>query len=564
MYLVVALVGLMAFGGWYVYPKLQAYRRNRILLKAERMMDEKDYRGAYFLLDPLVKAAPERTDVRRLLAEVIEVTGPGHSLPEWEYLCRVEPGNAANFVGYATAALRAGQLGRLPEILAGLGKAAPGSLDFHRLSAAYALARGDRVALRDAISAMTKIPPKDAGAVAGLARLQLSLAVLQLASTDPAEVQAARAVLDNFARGDRLRIRATLALLNDAPHRWPEEKNPRRVYRLLAQQLGLGLSQVAGEKQYLWAGVKREYEPDLQDIVHHMQSEPAPLPEDIVALGQWMLERRQGGEALVWLESLDPAQKNNPAVLSVMAGCALTIGYWPKLEQFLLAGAWGPVPAEAVRYAFEARRAREAGSESKAESLWNSAVRMAEPSLPGLRMLYRLAEQWRWTRKMEQALWALVRQFPSEQEAWQKLSAVALTERDTTKVWRVYSAWAQADPTNMRMRLSRAVIGIFVRPGEPGLNAEIEEVARLNPGNPGGLLAQGMLQWRAGRFPEALAQLDKIPIASAAEPRLALARGLVLASLGRTADAEEMFKLVPADLLLPEETALIAAARKRP
>jgi hypothetical protein len=47
------------------------------------------------------------------------------------------------------------------------------------------------------------------------------------------------------------------------------------------------------------------------------------------------------------------------------------------------------------------------------------------------------------------------------------------------------------------------------------------------------------------------------------EPRAALIQGLVLAALGRREDSERFFALVPAEILLPEEAALIATARER-
>jgi tetratricopeptide (TPR) repeat protein len=309
--------------------------------------------------------------------------------------------------------------------------------------------------------------------------------------------------------------------------------------------------------------VKDQHEPDLEDIIQHMQNQPSPIPEEVVMLSSWMMEQNKAREALVWLESLDKTVRSSPQVLNALAACALITSEWAELEKVLLAEAWGPLPAEAVRYAFDAREVNEAGNESKAESLWNSAVRGAETSQPGLRMLVRLAGQWQWPRKQEQALWELVQNFPSDEAGWQKLSTLALSARDSEKIWRIYSAWALAASTNNQVRINRLVLGIFIRPAQPGLKASIEEVNRLTPSHPGAQLAQAMVYWRDHRWPEALALLDRIPLQPSAEPRLALARGLVLASLGRATEAEAMFAVIPSNVLLPEETALLAAARQR-
>jgi tetratricopeptide (TPR) repeat protein len=178
-------------------------------------------------------------------------------------------------------------------------------------------------------------------------------------------------------------------------------------------------------------------------------------------------------------------------------------------------------------------------------------------------MLVRLAGQWLWPRKQEQALWELVQNFPSDEAGWQKLATLAFSAKDSEKIWRVYSAWALADSANNQVRINRLVLGIFIRPAQPGLKVSIEEVNRLTPSHPGAQLAQAMVYWRDNRWPEALALLDRIPLQPSAEPRFAFARGLVLASLGRTTEAEAMFAVIPSNVLLPEETALLAAARER-
>lgn len=537
------------------YPRFKQYQRDKIVRSASGFFQTKDYRSAYLLLEPLTKREPENFAARRLFARVLETFDMPQALDEWATLMKYEPANPENHVGYVTLALSTGHLNEAVEALAKLEKLTPHGADYYRLSAAAALARRDSPALRQAMEGLVRVEEDNLTARFGLASLQIN-------SGKADEVATARATLEEFSRGERVRIRSTLVLLEDLPRRWPE-KSPGQAQRLLARQLGLGLAVRGGEKQYLWAGLRDQHEPDLEDIVQHMQNQPAPAAEDVAALAGWMIEQRKAREALVWLESLETSLRTSPAVLNAMAGCALATDQWVELEKHLVAGAWGPVPAEAVHYAFEAKRVRDAGNESKAESLWNSAVVLSETSMPGLRLLVRLAAHWRWPRKLEQALWQMAQQFPEEDDAWRKLSVIALNSRETAKIWRVYSAWAQADPSNQEVRINRAVLGIFVRPNEPGLADEIVQLLRASPENPGCRIAQAMVDWRAGRFAEALARLDQIAIKPADEPRLALARGLVLASLGRVAAAETNFQMVSDAALLPEEKLLIQQARRR-
>ena len=545
------LSALVYFAG---YPALQDYRKRRIIRIAKVFVETEDYRSAYLLLDQYLSREPGNLEARRLLAKVLEEFGAGHGLAEWEHLVKQEPDNAINYVGYITAALRAGRIQKLPEALAALQKLQPDSADFHRLSAGFALVKGDAAALRSAIEALARLEPNNV-------ITQCSLASLRLNSSAPAEVDGARETLEKMARGDALRIRATLALIGDAPRRWPREKNPAKQYALLVHQLQLDKSPLATPSGFMMTGAVRIREPGLPTLVEHLQSQPAPGSEDIARLTQWMLRIGQAREALVWLETLPGKSRQSPAALTSMAACAAALEAWDKLEQLLLQGAWGPVPGAAVKLAFQGRGLREKKDESRAETVWNSAVQACAPSLPGLRMLQRLAQIWRWPGKEAQVLWTLVRRYPQDTLAWQQLAEQMLATRDSAQVWRFYSAWMQVAPTNPEMKMERTVLGLLVRPKEPGLTAQAGELYRAQPNHPGCRLAQALALWRSGLANEALIVLDAVPLHPETEPRVALARGLVLAAIRRAGESERMFALAQPERLLPEENALIATAR---
>jgi len=551
----VATILLLSGLGYFVgYPAYQDFRNARIIRIASDFVKSEDYRSAYLLLDQYLKNHPENLEARRLLAKVLEEYGAGQGLAEWESLVKQEPNNAANYIGYISSALRVRQIYKLPEALATLQKLQPDGLDYHRLSAGLALVTGDRVALRKSIEALAQAEPDNP-------TTQFNLAGLRLNSPVAAEVAAAREALEKFARGDALRIRATLALLDDAPKRWPKEKIPAKLYTLLARQLELGKSPLDSPNGLVKAGVIRPREPGLENLVEHLQTQPAPTAEDVALLSQWLLKNGRARDALVWLETLPSPIRESPAALASMAACAVGLEAWDKLEQLLLQGAWGPVPTEVVKYAFQARSLREQNNDSRAETVWNNAVKAAEPSLPGMRLLHRLVQVWHWQGKEVPILWALVRRFPNDTLAWQKLVEQVLATRETAQVWRVYNAWIQATPANLQAQIERVVVGLLVRPQEPGLANRASELFRLHPNNPGCRLAQALALWRGGLTSEALIVLDAVQLNPAAEPRVALTRGLVLGALGRRTESERMFALLPAEALLPEETALIAAAR---
>jgi predicted Zn-dependent protease len=549
-----AVLTLVAAGVFLAYPKFERWRETRILGKAREYLDAQSYRSAYLLLEQFVKEKPQNYEARRLYARVLEGSNPADALNEWRSLTKTEPRNPENFSGYAQCALRMGYLDELSQVLETLRSLQPDAIEYYRFSAGLALARGDTAALRQAVEVLAKREP-------GNATAQYSLAVLRLNSTIPGEVEQARRDLEELARGDAVRIRATLALMRDAPRRWPTEEQTPRLYTRLAAQLKVGVSRFGAARRFMYSAATGQGEPGLQDLIEHMKAQPAPTPADIAALALWMVQAGQAREALVWLETLEESVRRTPAILSAEVACAINLEAWPRLERLLLQNAWGPVPGEAIRLAFEAHALESAHNRSKAESTWSNAMQLAEASLPGLNALQRLAQIWRWPDKQVQVLRVIVRQFPGENWAWRMLTQHALAAGDADRLWQIYSGWAHAAPSNVNVQAERLVVGLLIRPGEAGLARAAGELFQQNPNHPVCRVVRALALWRGGRATEALAVLDEGRLDYAAEPRAALVRGLVLATLGQAAESEHMFAIAAKEKLLLEEENLITQAR---
>jgi len=520
---------------------------------AEQYLNNEDYRSAYLLMEQLVHDDPANLRGRRLLARIYEATAPDQALSEWEILTQAEPGNPANFIGYATVVLKVGQFARLPAILGALQKLEPESLAYHRLAAASALASGDFTGLRQHIEHLAALEPRNP-------LTRFTQAALQLNSTDPTEVGQGRASMAEFARGGELRIRATLALINDAPRRWPEEKTRPQLYAHLADELKLRGS--GSGPNYVKIQGTALPPAGLISLVAHMEAQPSLTANDAVMLAHWLVQIGRARDALYWLDTLDESVRTTLVVRQSMATCAALLESWPRLEQLITGGAWGPVPAEAIKQAFVARTLRTEHNDSKAGSQWSAAIRLCEQSPVGMQALQRLAQIWRWPDKQMQVLWVLVRQNPADESAWQLLVQLAIVEGNSAECWRIYQAWAQAASSNVVVQAERVLVGLLTRPGETGLEATAEGLYQLHPEIPVCRVARALALWRAGRAGEALALLEAGDVNYAREPHFALVRGLVSAAVGRTAESEKMFALLQGARLFPEERALIAQVRK--
>jgi predicted Zn-dependent protease len=92
---------------------------------------------------------------------------------------------------------------------------------------------------------------------------------------------------------------------------------------------------------------------------------------------------------------------------------------------------------------------------------------------------------------------------------------------------------------------------------------ETAEYVRQQPANAGAAVAHALALWRAKRATEAAGVLDAVPDTEYAEPRYALVYGLVLSEVNRAGESGKFLDRATVDRLLPEEQALLRAARAR-
>lgn len=538
------------------YPAFRHWRQERLLNAARAYLRENDYRRAELLLEQSAQIDPQNYAARRMLAGFYETVGSPLAMQVWAGLVAAEPDNAVNLQGLAAAALRLGALDKAGEALRQLQAKQPDDIEYHRLAAGLALLVRDGAGLERHLAALARFQPDNL-------QTRFSLAAVRLFSAQPVEQEQARVVLTELARGETFRIRATLALINDAPRRWPDETHAvKRTMRLaisILRRPGLG----PVESRAINLVGPGDANRGLSALVAHMQTQPHPEPADVATLAQWMLTVGQARELAVWLASLPETMQQTPAVLSARTSCAVALGQWSTLETLLLGGAWGPLPPDVLRDAFALRAALPAGQVAPLGSAWKNLLLRAQGSLPALRALQQLAQLWHWPEQRAQALWAIVQNHAGEPWAWQALAQYALQNHDAALLWRVYNAWAVATPQNLQLQLERLIIGLLLRPAEPGLTGRAAEMFQAHPASNMARVAQALALWREKKPAAALALLDAGRIDYQNEPRFALVRGLILSAAGHPAESEAMLVLAVGQPLLPEEAELVAAARRR-
>jgi tetratricopeptide (TPR) repeat protein len=542
-------VFVMALVGYYlVWPKVRLWRQQRSLAEAENYEKAGDYRRALLILEQTVQINPQNWEARRRLANFLERSGHRQGLEAWKEIVQAEPADPRNLLGLAGAALRSGDITAARQALAQLQRTGRTDAAYYRLSSGLALVTHDVGALEAALAELSRLEPMDQ-------RVRLNLATVRLQSADPGVVEAGRTALIALARSGPVRIRAIVELLNDMARRWPQ---PARERAAAFQQLAAELTPARGPTYD-----RPEVGDPVERLVSYAMRQPAPEAEDAGALLSWLILNGRAAAGFEWLDRLPENIRHSRLVTATASEAALKTGDWPHLRQLLLAGAWGALPPLAVNGAFDARRNRSQLSPAALASRWASVIESCKASLPALRMLLRLSEAWKWPDEQQQVLEAITRDFAGESWAWRRLISQALVRSETEKLWQVYQRWSRAAPGDTTVQIEAAIMGhLLQKSGAPSPSVTSSWVQR-QPVAPGAVVAHALALWRAQRMVEALTLLGALPAEAFAEPRYALAYGLMLSEAGRARESEPLLNRASAERMLPDEMLLIEQARAR-
>lgn len=498
--------------------------------------------------EQLNRLHPADAEARRRLARFYERAGQRESLAIWREAIELDPHNPEGRLGLARTALRIGDLAAAREALEKADGAARQSPEFHRLRAGLAFLERDTLAQEESLVELARLEPEDD-------RVRLNLAIIRLRDPRGPKAEAARAVLLDLARRDKARMRAVAELLADIARRWPAP-TPEREVALRA--LSGALTPPRGPLLVMPSQVDH-----LERLVRYAMEQPAPEPEDVISLANWMSSNGRTDAALVWIDTLPKALTDNPLLRTVQADFAIRVRDWSRLRNLLLAGAWGPVPSEAVEQAFRVQSGPMRDQPGGGRVGWSAALDAAKASPAGLRMLLRLTETWEWPAEHRLVLLTIARTMPRETWAWRELISQALIEGDSEQLWQIYGEWRLALPGEPVVQVESAIMGSLLGRRRIFTTAETAEMMDRQPRQPGAAVAHALSLWRAGRAAEAVMVLDGLALPVYNEPRYALARGVVLAEVGRAGESEEMLNRLAGESLLPEERELVAAARRR-
>lgn len=550
LYVGVSIIGLgVLLAGFYLgRPIISKYRYNRDLKNAERYEKEGDSRSALLTWEQLNRLHPADPEARRRLAGFYERAGLLESVAAWREAVELDPENSQGHLGLARTAIRFGDRQTARTALEKLPADGSHSAEYYRLHAGLALLERDVRAQEENLTKLALIEPDND-------RVRLNLAMIRLIDPHGPRAAGARTALLELARKDKVRMRAVVELLGDVARRWPAPAVERDA---ALSALAGTLTPARGPLLTLPSQLDH-----IDRLVEYAMGQPDPTPEDVVSLANWMSLNGQTETALQWIDTLPARLTDDAQLQAAQTEFAIRVRDWDRLRRLLLAGAWGPVPTEAVEQAFRAQAGVRDAHSAGIRPGWTAALDAGKTSPAGLRMLLRLAGLWAWPDEHRLVLLTIARTLPRETWAWRQLISDSLGRGDSEQLWQVYNEWRMAMPGDAVVQVESAIMGNLLGLHRAPDATETVVYLRQQPLNPGAAVAHALALWREQRVPEAVAVLDALPPTAFNEPRYALAGGVVLAEAGRAAASEELLKRTSGELLLPEERALVTAARER-
>lgn len=520
-------------------PRVQRWQRDQALEEARAFTAKKDYRNALVAFHRVIDKSPTDIESWKQVADFLSEAGSPEVLVARRNLVWLAPDDISLRLGFVLDALRYGDVNGAREVVGGVKEGAREEVAFYRMAAALAYAMGRTEEFEANLEELLKRQPADHNAA-------LDLATLRLWGADAARSAAAKQSLVGLLHEPDVRVRAAVELL-----KYVARTGSRADADMLVAMLhGVFYKRPPREGQ---TGAMNAEPPGWVAVVEALKTNAATSANDAAVLARWLAAIGQPREALVWLDSLGDAVRRSPLVAAAAMELSVMLDDAARLRPLLLDGAWGRAPLETVDLAFAARWERRRGKTEDARATWADALESAGDSLPALRVLARLAVAWGDPEGAQAAMLAVVKRYPTERWAWEALRIEYSRKGDTPKLRALYEKWVASPVANRFIEQDWVMLNFLT--GQPA--ATVFERARAlqaaEPLDPVATLGYA-LALRAQKQPrEALIVLDGLVGEERTKPRALLWRGVLLAELGRRAEARQILGAVEVARLLPEE-----------
>ena len=542
---VLLLLGLVAWEG----SRLYLQRRDRMLVDAAtRAVETRDLSSARVWLQRLYLTHPNDVATYRLIARFHATQRHPEELTWRLRVVQTGPATLDDYLSWASAALRLGQVGVAREALARVPSAWQENAGYHELCAGVAVALGQPQAADDHFSAAVRLEPSDPIHPINLAALRLTAAAEETR-------QAARSTLERLAAAaSPPPVSAVRALLNDALLR----RDAARTARFRAALRQHADHTLDDDLACLSAAPTVE---ERRAELTPLQEKVANDPPQALQVAEWMIGAGDAAGALVWLRKLPAVLRSDVGLQTAEADALTALRDWSGLRTALEGKNWQSYDFMRVALLVRCDREGAAGSTTAATAAprWSDVVTACRGNGYNLFLLAQTVASWSWPTEAEALYWRVSELgYPSRGPALEALWGFYQGGRNTGGLLRVAREQLRDEPKDPGVRNNVAFLSLLSGVGGPEPKRLAEENFRGQPGNPNVAATHAYALYLDGRYEEGLRVL--VPFGEGGEGQaggVALYLALLQQAVGQGEAAARSASAVDPRKLLPEERVLL-------
>ena len=537
----------LAFGGYRGYG---FWRKRHLAKQTQNFFASGDYQSAVLVARQLLQRDPDSLAASRIMAETAELAGHREALTWRERIVALEPNVPGNKVALAATALRFGQLDLARKMLEAIKTEARGSVKYHQLAGAVAVADKNPVLAETEFAAAFQLEPNNR-------QLALNLATVRLTLPDLATKEKARAELAKLAEQSELRLESLRALASDAlGHNSPV--SAEKWTALLKAEKGATFSDLL---LYLEATQKTDAG---QTALGEAQTQAAQSPVNASALITWMNRHGMAKPALDWALTLPTDILNAQPVPLAVAEAYSFLQDWIALKAWVEGKDWGggeflrlAVQSHALHHLTPADR-----SSMESQTAWNAALKATKSRPDHLAAIAQLADGWGYADFAAEAWWLIANGDEHAKEALTALQRLYKSKQNSHGLLRVAKRALELNPADLVAANNCASLGLLLT-GDSSARRLATKLHKENPANAIFSTTYAFALFTEGKTNDALKMMETLKDGQLRHPAVAAYYFVMLVENGSMERAHLFLSAANRAQLLPEEQQLLTNATRK-
>ncbi|CAA9241429.1 MAG: hypothetical protein AVDCRST_MAG42-1724 [uncultured Chthoniobacterales bacterium] len=544
-------LGIIIFlivGGVLGYKQFHKWQERRLVAQANALINEGDMKRASLDARRIMQINPDSAPGARIMARISEQTGSPAALEWRRRVVDLAPGDAADLIALARAAVRFDDKASRDLALAKLPESAKNTTEYHALAADLAAKKNDNAATAQHLQEAVRLNPSDK-------ETRLRLAILQLGSNDSAARTEGQQALVQLQADPAFQRVATRPLADDALRRGDFGQAVE-----LGRQLDSFPDKTFSDRLLLLTALHRSADPGSTPLLQEMQAAAATNPDQAAQLLSWLNAQQMPVAAISWASQLPQEMIVQKGVPIALADSYISARDWSGMQRMVKSGNWGGL--DFLRSALAMRAARELANDSEAATHWNEALGKVSTNPKQALTLAELVYKWGWRDQAIELLWIAAKDPGQGDQALLRLYSYFASQGATPDLYRVLLRREEFHPNDRAVQNNIAQISLLLN-----LNADrgfrlARDLHQSEPKNPAYASTYAFALHTRGDTKKALAVMNGLTEEQQREPAIAAYYGILLAAAGEHTRAVEYLDAGEKAGLLPEERTLVDKARR--